>query len=78
MDIQVDSGLWSKFWHKFRENWLHTFPIDFPDLTVKSFEVVVVELFMLQHPVPELLILKSTLPNVDVIAFENTDGKLFD
>lgn len=59
------------------EERLESAAIDFPNFAVEALVVVVVELFVLEHPVPKLLELQPAGLDVDVVALEDADGELF-
>lgn len=49
--------------------------VEFPDLTSKAWIIGVVELFMLDHPIPKLFIFQFTEFCTDSIVFENIHGE---
>ena len=50
--------------------------VNLPDFIVETIIVVVIEIFVLPHPVCELGQLECTSDNVDVVLFEDIAGKL--
>lgn len=73
---QVDVGWGGEFDLLLREKRSEGRFVDLPYLTMKSFVVVVVKLLVLHHPIPELIELKISSMNVDIVGLEDAHRKL--
>ena len=58
--------------------WLIGLPVNLPDFVMESIVVVVVEFFVLLHPVGKVPQLEGALPSVDAILFKDSAGKFLD
>lgn len=59
-----------------RKVWLQGFSIYLPNLTMKALIIVIIQLFVLKHPIFKLLKLKFTSFYIYVITFEDANSKL--